>query len=115
MLFPLCQEVSQNMENLLNGIPYTGILVITIFISGSIDEEHLQNLQEVMYRLSKATFKEIQVSFHGCLGYHIDKTGIYAVKAEVQAVQKAATNVTEMGAYLGLWNMVNFCQIYPSS
>ena len=44
----------RTMESLLNGISYTGILLDNILISGLMGEEHLQNLEEVMKRLSEA-------------------------------------------------------------
>ena len=102
----------RTMESLLNGIPYTGVLPDNILISGSTDEEHLQNLEEVMKRLSEAglRLKRSKCRFMQpileCLGYRVDKTGIYPVKAKVQAVQEAPapTNVTELRAYLGLLN-----------
>ncbi|CAB4025071.1 putative protein K02A2.6-like protein, partial [Paramuricea clavata] len=102
----------RTMESLLNGIPYTGILLDNILISGPTDEEHLQNLEEVMKRLSEAglRLKKSKCRFMQptleCLGYRIDETGIYPVEAKVKAVQEAPTptNVTELKAYLGLLN-----------
>jgi predicted aspartyl protease len=102
----------RTMESLLNGIPYTGVLLDNIVISGSTDEEHLQNLEEVMKRLSEAglRLKKSKCRFMQpileCLGYRIDKTGIYPVEAKVKAVQEAPapTSVTELKAYLGLLN-----------
>ncbi|CAB4030147.1 uncharacterized protein K02A2.6-like, partial [Paramuricea clavata] len=102
----------RTMESLLNGIPYTGILLDNILISGPTDEEHLQNLEEVMKRLSEAglRLKKSKCRFMQptleCLGYRIDETGIYPVEAKVKAVQEVPTptNVTELKAYLGLLN-----------
>ena len=100
------------MESLLTGIPYTGVLLDNIVISGSTDEEHLQNLEEVMKRLSEAGLRLTKLKCRfmqpilECLGYRIDKTGIYPAEAKVKAVQEAPapTNVTELKAYLGLLN-----------
>ena len=100
------------MGSLLNGIPYTGILLDNILISGLTDEEHLQNLEEVMKRLSEAGLRLKKSKCHfmqpilECLGYRIDETGIYPVEAKVKAVQEAPAprNVTELKAYLGLLN-----------
>lgn len=84
----------RTMESLLNGIPYTGILLDNILISGSTDEEHLQNLQEAMKRLSEAGLRLKKSKCHfmqpilKCLGYRIDETGIYPVEAKVKAVQE---------------------------
>ena len=102
----------RTMKSLLNGIPYTGILLDNILISGPTDEKHLQNLEEVMKRLSEAglRLKKSKSRFMQptleCLGYRIDETGIYPVEAKVKAVQEAPTptNVTELKAYLGLLN-----------
>jgi hypothetical protein len=46
----------RTMENLLQGIPFVVVRVDDIFVSGSNDEEHLANLEEVLKRLSE----------HGC-------------------------------------------------
>ena len=102
----------RTMESLLSGIPHTGILLDNILISGETDEEHLQNLEEVMKRLSEAGLRlnkskcRFMQPTLECLGYRIDETGIYPVEAKVKAVQEAPapTNVTELKAYLGLLN-----------
>ena len=102
----------RTMESLLSGIPYTSVLLDNILISGSTDEEHLQNLEEVMKRLSEPglRLKKSKCQFMQpvleCLGYRIDETGIYPVEAKVKAVWEAPapTNVTELKSYLGLIN-----------
>ena len=81
-------------------------------ISGSSEEEHLQNLEKVMKRLSEAglRLKKSKCRFMQptleCLGYHIDETGVHPIQSKVKAVQDAPapTNVSELKAYLGLLN-----------
>ena len=41
------------MENLLQGIPFAVVRVDDILVSGSNDEKHLANLEEVLKRLSE--------------------------------------------------------------
>ncbi|CAB4045228.1 Hypothetical predicted protein, partial [Paramuricea clavata] len=59
------------------------------------DDEHLQNLEEVMKRLSEAglRLKRSKCRFMqpvlGCLGYRISAQGIYPAEAKVQAVTEA--------------------------
>ena len=85
----------RTMKSLLSGIPHTGILLDNVLISGETDEEHLQNLEEVMKRLSEAglRLKKSKCRFMQltleCLGYRIDETGIYPVEAKVKTVQEA--------------------------
>ncbi|CAB4020403.1 Hypothetical predicted protein, partial [Paramuricea clavata] len=43
----------RTMENLLQGIPFVVVRVDDILVSGSNDEEHLANLEEVLKRLSE--------------------------------------------------------------
>ena len=70
----------RTMESLLNRIAYTSVLLDDILISGSTDEGHLQNLVEVMKRLSEAglRLKRSKCRFMQptleYLGYRIDKT-----------------------------------------
>ena len=44
----------QVMDNLLQGIPYVVVGVDDILVSGETREAHLSNLEEVLWRLSKA-------------------------------------------------------------
>ena len=43
----------RTIESLLNGVPYTGAF-LDILISESTEEEHLQNIDEVLKLLSEA-------------------------------------------------------------
>ena len=42
------------MEGLLQGIPSTGVLLDNILITGPSTEEHLDNIEKVLKRLSEA-------------------------------------------------------------
>ena len=71
----------RNMENLLQNIPYVIIRVDDILVSGASDEDHLNNLEEVLKRLAsaglrlrknKCVFMEPQVTY---LGHKVSKEG----------------------------------------
>ena len=57
----------------------------------------MKRLSEAGLRIKKMKCHFMQTTLD-CLGYHIDKTGIYSVAAKVKAVQEAPapTNVTEL-------------------
>ena len=44
----------RTMEGLLQGIPSTGVLLHNILITGPSTEEHLDNIEKVLRRLSEA-------------------------------------------------------------
>ena len=44
----------RTMEGLLQGIPSTGVLLDNILITGPSTEEHLDNIEKVLRRLSEA-------------------------------------------------------------
>ena len=44
----------RTMENLLQGIPFVIVRVDDILVSGTNDEEHIANLEEILKRLSNA-------------------------------------------------------------
>ena len=69
------------MEGLLQGIPYTGVLLDNILITGPTDEDHLANLEAVFKRLSNAGLR-LKAKNH-----RVDKEGFYPVEAKVQAIK----------------------------
>ena len=79
-------------------------------VTGSTEEERLENLSEVLNRLEKAGLK---VNMNKCkflspsvtyLGHRIDQFGLHPISEKVKAIQKAPepSNVSELKAYLGL-------------
>jgi hypothetical protein len=105
------------MENLLQGIDFVVVQVDDISVSGSNDEEHLANLEEVLKRLSehglrlkkkKCSFMVKEVVY---LGQKINSQGIQPIQEKVRAITDAPapTNVSEVQSYLG---MINYYQKY---
>ena len=107
----------RTMENLLQGIPFVVVRVDDILVSGSNDEEHLANLEEVLKRLSehglrlkqkKCAFMVNEVVY---LGQKINSQGIQPIQEKVRAIADAPSpkNVSEVRSYLG---MINYYQKY---
>ena len=103
----------RTMETLLQGIPCVGVLLDNILITGRTEQEHLQNIEETLRRLSEAGLrlkttkcKFMEASLE-CLGHRVDAEGFHPVAAKVQAIKEAPTptNVTELKSFLG---MINF-------
>ena len=103
------------MENLLQNIPYVIVRVDDILVSGARDEDHLNNLEEVLKRLASAglrlrknkrVFMEPQVTY---LGHKVSKEGIQPLDDKVNAITNAPApkNVSELKSYLG---MINYYQ-----
>lgn len=107
----------RTMDNLLQGIPFVVVRVDDILVSGSSDEEHLANLEEVLKRLFEAglRLKKKKCSFMVeevvYLGQKINCHGIQPVQEKVRAITEAPApkNVSEVRAYLG---MINYYQKY---
>lgn len=102
----------RNMENLLQNISYVIVRVDDILVSGADDEDHLNNLEEVLKRFaeaglrfkrSKCVFLQPQVTY---LGHKVSKEGIQPMGDKVEAITNAPspTNVSELKSYLGLIN-----------
>ena len=102
----------QTMEKILQGLPMVVVYIDDILITGRTKEEHLQNLSQVLARLSeyglklkkqKCYFLEDSVEY---LGYVIDSNGLHATPAKVEAILNAPSpkNVTELRSFLGLVN-----------
>ena len=100
------------MENLLQGIPFTVVLVDDVLVSGKNDAEHWDNLEEVLRRLAEAnlrlnqekcTFMAPEVTY---CGHVIDRNGVRTVPEKVQAIVEAPApqTVTQLQSYLGMLN-----------
>ena len=103
------------MDNLLQGIPGVCVYLDDILITGSTEEEHLQHLDEVLTRLSKASLTALKKSKRAYLlksvkylGRTISKEGLHTSDLKVQAVLEAPAprDVSELRSFLGL---VNYC------
>ncbi|KAL9961178.1 hypothetical protein ACROYT_G030076 [Oculina patagonica] len=102
----------RTMEGLLQGIPSTGVLLDNILITGSSTEEHLDNIEKVLGRLSDAGLRlkagkcQFMKSVLECLGHRIDAEGFHPVEAKVKAIKEAPTqtNPSELKSFLGMLN-----------
>ena len=81
-----------------------------ILVSGEDDVKHLENLNEVLTRLSQTGLRQekccfLQPEVIYC-GYGISGEGVYPVAAKVDAIKDAPTpkDVTQLRAFLGMLN-----------
>ena len=100
------------MENLLQGIPYVVVRVDDILVSGETEQSHIQNLKEVMRRLSEAglrlnkrkcTFMAKEVVY---LGHCISSEGVRPIKDKVRPIteEPIPQDVSQLKSYLGMIN-----------
>ena len=102
----------RTMENLLQVMNNVVVYIDNILITGTDDNTHLANLQEVLNRLKnaglrlrrdKCVFMTPSVTY---LGHVIDKEGLRPVNDKVKAIKNAPIpqNVSQLKSYLGLLN-----------
>ena len=100
------------MDTLFQGSNGVIVYLDDILVTGKTIEEHLQNLEVVLSKLSevglklkqqKCIFLAPEVEY---LGYTITKEGIKLSASKVQAIQEAKTPtcLTELRAFLGMLN-----------
>ena len=100
------------MDSILQGIPRVKCYIDDILITGANDEEHLQNLEQVLCRLeaegvrlkkSKCQFFKSSVEY---LGHRVDATGLHPTTDKLRAVAEAPApkNLKELRSFLGLIN-----------
>ena len=102
----------RTMEGLLQGIPSTGVLLDNILITGPNTEEHLDNIEKVLGRLSDAGLRlkaekcQFMKPVLECLGHRIDAEGFLPVDAKAKAIKEAPapTNPSELKSFLGMPN-----------
>ena len=98
------------MDTLLQGIPGIICYLDDILVTGSNDEDHFKNLEEVLKRLmdaglrlkkSKCALMQDSVQY---LGHRIDAQGVHTTPDKIAAIQKAPTprNVKQLRSFLGL-------------
>ena len=102
----------QTMEKILQGLPGVTVYIDDILVTGRNDEEHLETLEKVLSRLQeyglrlkreKCYFMQPSVEY---LGYIVDKDGLHATPAKIEAITKAPKprNVQELRSFLGFVN-----------
>ena len=102
----------QTMEKILQGLSGVTVYIDDILVTGRNDREHLDALEKVLQRLSsfglrlkrkKCFFMQPSVEY---LGYIVDKDGLHATTAKIEAIVNAPKprNVQELRSFLGLVN-----------
>ena len=100
------------MDVILQGLPQVICYLDDILVTGDSNQEHLQNLEEVLRRLHrngvrlkkrKCAFMQSSVDY---LGHRIDSQGIHPDTRKVEAIQNAPqpTKVSELRSVLGMIN-----------
>ena len=100
------------MENLLQGIPRVCVYLDDILVSGTTEQEHLANLEQVLERLESAGMKlkrpkcAFLLNSVAYLGHEISAEGLHTTKAKVKAIVDAPSprNLTELRSFLGMVN-----------
>ena len=102
----------KTMDTLLQGIPGVICYIGDILVTGTSEEEHLQNLTKVLDKFKeygvrvkqdKCKFMSASVEY---LGHRIDPDGIHAMDSKLEAIREAPTphNIQELRSFLGLLN-----------
>ncbi len=100
----------RTMDTILQGLAHVSCYIDDILITGVTEEEHLQNLEEVLKRLQlhgitaksqKCAFMQQSVEY---LGHRIDGDGLHTSPKKVEAVQFAPRprNPKQLRSFLGL-------------
>lgn len=102
----------RTMDTLLQGIPQVAVYLDDILITGATEARHIENLRQVLKRLSdaglrlkreKCVFMAPSVTY---LGHKITAEGLCPVEDKVRAIKEAPSpkNVTELRSFLGMVN-----------
>ncbi len=85
----------RTMDTILQGLPHVLCFIDDILITGPTEEEHLQNLENVLKRLQhhrvtvkqrKCAFMQVAVDY---LGHRVDAEGLHTSSQKVEAIQRA--------------------------
>ena len=98
------------MDALLQGLPKVICYLDDILVTGSMEEEHLSNVEKVLQRLQRYGIRakrakcECLSASVEYLGHRVDDTGLHTMQSKVEAIQKVPQlkNVQELCSFLGL-------------
>ena len=110
----------RTIESILQGIPHVTVYIDDILISGTTQEEHLHNLEEVLRRLERAN---IRLKLCKCafflpsvdyLGHRISAQGLQPLSDKVNAIRDAPApqNVSQLKSFLG--SLTYYCKFLPN-
>ena len=110
----------RTIENILQGVKHVCVYLDDILVTGTTEEEHLQNLDQVLSKLENAG---IRLKRNKCafmlpaveyLGHRISAEGLQPTQKKVQAIHDAPapSNVGQLKSYLGLLNY--YCKFLPN-
>ena len=102
----------KTMDVILQGIPHVCCYIDDILVTGVNQQEHLQNLEEVLRRLEqnnlrikkpKCEFFKDSVEY---LGHCVDAQGLHTLPSKVEAILRAPDpeNLQQLRSFLGLLN-----------
>ena len=102
----------QTMEGILSGIPRVCVYLDDILVTGETEQQHLETLDVMLERLSKAG---LRLKHEKCafmlqsveyLGHKISAEGLQPTKDKVRAITEAPArrNVSPLHSFLGLVN-----------
>ena len=102
----------QTMEKILHGLPGVTVYIDDILVTGHNDQEHLEAFEKeeeclqrygLWLKRGKCSFMQSSVEY---LGYNVDKDGLHATPAKVDAILRAPepNNVQQLRSFLGLVN-----------
>ena len=102
----------RTMETILQGLPKVCVYLDDILVSGTSEDDHIQNLQAVLKRLEDAGVRlkrekcEFLLPEVVYLGHKITAQGLQPTNEKVKAITAAPTpnNVSQLKSYLGMIN-----------
>lgn len=100
------------MESLLQGIPSVCVYIDDILITGTSEQEHFDNLAQVLQKLEAAGIRlkkekcALMLPSISYLGHVITAEGLHTAENKVKAVEEApeSHDVSELRSFLGMVN-----------